>query len=72
MKAMSDYKLSTSNLIRKQEYAANITTPREYQIELFERAKTQNTIAVLDTGTKSTDTFVAAACLIVLQARERL
>jgi ERCC4-related helicase len=24
--------------------------PREYQIELFERAKTHNTIAVLDTG----------------------
>lgn len=25
--------------------------PREYQVELFERAKSQNTIAVLDTGT---------------------
>lgn len=27
-----------------------ITSPREYQVELFERAKQQNTIAVLDTG----------------------
>lgn len=28
-----------------------ITSPRDYQIELFEKAKEQNTIAVLDTGT---------------------
>ena len=27
-----------------------IHTPREYQIELFERAKQKNTIVVLDTG----------------------
>lgn len=27
-----------------------ITSPRDYQIELFEKAKKQNTIAVLDTG----------------------
>lgn len=27
-----------------------ITSPRDYQIELFEKAKQQNTIAVLDTG----------------------
>ncbi|KAK6348851.1 Dicer-like protein 1 [Orbilia blumenaviensis] len=31
-----------------------ITDPREYQIELFERAKTTNTIAVLDTGSGKT------------------
>lgn len=27
-----------------------ITTPREYQMQLFERAKERNTIVVLDTG----------------------
>ncbi len=34
----------------KQESNVIITDPREYQIELFERAKNQNIIAVLDTG----------------------
>lgn len=29
---------------------AIICSPREYQVELFERAKTRNTIVVLDTG----------------------
>jgi endoribonuclease Dicer len=31
-----------------------VKNPREYQIELFERAKQQNTIAVLDTGSGKT------------------
>jgi endoribonuclease Dicer len=31
-----------------------ISSPREYQVELFERAKEKNTIAVLDTGTGKT------------------
>lgn len=47
---MKDSELSTQNLIAKQDFAATINDPREYQIELFERAKTKNIIAVLDTG----------------------
>ena len=34
----------------KQESNVIITDPREYQLELFEKAKKQNIIAVLDTG----------------------
>lgn len=34
----------------KQESTVLINDAREYQIELFEKAKKQNTIAVLDTG----------------------
>jgi endoribonuclease Dicer len=48
--AMDDALLSTRSLISKQESTVIITNPREYQTELFERAKKQNTIAVLDTG----------------------
>lgn len=45
-----DETLSIRNLMAKQESNVIITTPREYQLELFERAKNQNIIAVLDTG----------------------
>ncbi len=51
VKATEDEKLSTRNLMSKQESTVIITDPREYQLELFERAKKQNIIAVLDTGT---------------------
>ena len=34
----------------KQESNVIISDPREYQVELFEKAKQQNIIAVLDTG----------------------
>ena len=37
-------------LIGRQESNVIITGPREYQLELFERAKQENTIAVLPTG----------------------
>jgi len=42
--------LSIRSLMAKQGATAIISTPREYQLELFERAKKQNIIAVLDTG----------------------
>lgn len=38
-------------LVREAESEKIISSPREYQTELFERAKQKNIIAVLDTGT---------------------
>ncbi|KAH0547716.1 hypothetical protein FGG08_000206 [Glutinoglossum americanum] len=49
VQAVDDAALSTRSLISKQESTVIITDPREYQTELFERAKKQNIIAVLDT-----------------------
>ncbi|OGE58522.1 hypothetical protein PENARI_c001G00533 [Penicillium arizonense] len=48
-----DAELSTARLLAKQDGGVALD-PREYQIELFERAKAQNTIAVLDTGSGKT------------------
>ena len=42
--------LSIRSLMAQQESNVIITDPREYQLELFEKAKNQNIIAVLDTG----------------------
>lgn len=42
--------LSIRSLMAKQESNIIITNPREYQLELFEKAKKQNIVAVLDTG----------------------
>lgn len=49
---------STRYLLTTQEFAATIDDPREYQIELYERAKEENTIAVLATGIGHTDTML--------------
>lgn len=53
-KDAADEEMSIRDLMAKHEATPIITDPREYQIELFERAKTQNTIAVLDTGSGKT------------------
>lgn len=52
---------SLRDLSAQQSTAKVIDSPREYQMELFERAKKQNTIAVLDTG--SGKTLIAAMLL---------
>jgi endoribonuclease Dicer len=43
-------KQSTRWIVHQAESRQIISSPREYQIELFERAKERNIIAVLDTG----------------------
>lgn len=51
---MDDDKLSIRLLLKKQETSANITNPRDYQTELYQRAKDDNIIAVLGTGSGKT------------------
>ncbi|THC97875.1 hypothetical protein EYZ11_002626 [Aspergillus tanneri] len=51
---LPDAELSTAHLVAKQDLGIGLLDPREYQVELFERAKSQNTIAVLDTGSGKT------------------
>lgn len=42
--------------MEKQDFSKVIVDPREYQLELFERAKKENIIAVLDTGNDAAKT----------------
>ncbi|KAM0263012.1 hypothetical protein ACHAQJ_001390 [Trichoderma viride] len=54
-------KISTSRLLEDSAKQKIITSPREYQIDLYERARDENTIVVLDTG--SGKTLIAALLL---------
>ncbi|CAG8237951.1 unnamed protein product [Penicillium salamii] len=62
--------VSVACLIADQGVEAGALDPREYQIQLFEKAKIQNTIAVLDTG--SGKTLVAVLLLKYILERELL
>ena len=53
-KNVTDDKLSIRDILAKEENSRQITNPRDYQTELFQRAKDENIIAVLDTGTGKT------------------
>jgi endoribonuclease Dicer len=50
-KPVGDQEKSLTRLVKDFESHKIIASPRDYQIELFEKAKMQNSIAVLDTGT---------------------
>lgn len=54
MKIEDEESLSLKTIMARQESTPIIESPRDYQFELFERAKKQNTIAVLDTGSGKT------------------
>jgi endoribonuclease Dicer len=53
-KNLTDDKLSIRDILAKEENSRKIINPRDYQTELFQRAKEENIIAVLDTGTGKT------------------
>jgi endoribonuclease Dicer len=53
-KSGKEEQLSIRDILAGQGTTLRITNPRDYQTKLFQRAKIQNTIAVLDTGTGKT------------------
>ena len=53
-KSAKEEQLSIRDILANQETAVRITNPRDYQTELFQRAKSENVIAVLDTGSGKT------------------
>lgn len=53
-KSLNEEQLSIRDILAKQETAVRIINPRDYQIELYERAKKEDVIAVLDTGSGKT------------------
>ncbi|KAF1846746.1 endoribonuclease dcr-1 [Cucurbitaria berberidis CBS 394.84] len=53
-KSGNEEQLSIRDILAKQESTVRITNPRDYQTELFQRAKGENIIAVLDTGSGKT------------------
>lgn len=55
MKLEEEEQTSLKSIMARHENSKKIiASPRDYQMELFERAKMQNTIAVLDTGSGKT------------------
>ncbi|KAJ5945845.1 hypothetical protein N7454_002684 [Penicillium verhagenii] len=63
-----DDELTIASLVARKDLDAGSLDPRAYQIELFERAKTCNIIAVLDTG--SGKTLIAVLLLKHMLERE--
>lgn len=53
-RSANEEQMSIRDILAKQETNVRITNPRDYQTELFQRAKAGNTIAVLDTGSGKT------------------
>lgn len=54
IKEVEDDEQTVHALVAQSQGIPIVKNPREYQIELFERAKKSNTIAVLDTGSGKT------------------
>jgi endoribonuclease Dicer len=53
LKSANEEQLSARDILASQDTTVRITNPRDYQTELFQRAKEQNMIAELGTGTKT-------------------
>jgi endoribonuclease Dicer len=53
-KSAKEEQLSIRDILKGQETTVRIANPRDYQTELFQRAKDANVIAVLDTGSGKT------------------